>query len=157
MKNYLRWVAAVILGLVFVDFALYATGLVMLDGGLDVGVWGTYGEWAQAVLPPLGILLSVAMWITDRRTERQAELDRMGTDINLTERHGRLVLLNGSTHAIHVERNGEWSLVTPWTEFVLGLGATPVRFRTVAGEFWEVGVNETSSRATPRTGATEPE
>ena len=67
------------LGILVASFALLLTVFIILDllgrsfPGIarSPSVWGSFGDWAAAILPAITILLSVDMWLTDKRREAE--------------------------------------------------------------------------------------
>lgn len=61
----LLFMAFVILGLLMVDIALYT--FARFSGvHLESAVWGTYAAWASAILPTIGIVATVGMWLVNQ-------------------------------------------------------------------------------------------
>lgn len=59
-----------IAGLLVVDLLLFALASTFQEAALNVNTWGTYGDWASAVLPTAAILITVGMWVADQRRDQ---------------------------------------------------------------------------------------
>lgn len=46
----------------------------------DTGKWGTFGEWAMALLTPLTVVASVAMWMQDREDRESSRAKQIQID-----------------------------------------------------------------------------
>lgn len=63
----------------------------------DPKIWGTYGDWAAAILPASMILVTVKMWLEDRTQAALQELASITSDVSLTIRAGGQVWLRNES------------------------------------------------------------
>ena len=94
--------------LIIVDLIFNLAALQWPQLSLDPAVWGTYGDWASAILPTVAVLLTVGMWLRDRR-ERELQQSRallrglslevrVGDEIFVCNRSDDPVLLSASSN-----------------------------------------------------------
>lgn len=146
LLRFALWAIAALAGLLGIDALLAFCGSLHPELRQDAAVWGTYGEWAVAILPPAGLFFGVAMWLRDSSERDALARDHLGTTVHLIRRDARVILINGSDRQIYVE---DASLGKPFC--VVGLGektlpveTTEVVFATIRGDRWKAWVDGAS-------------
>ena len=126
-----KYVALVVLTiplLIVIDLLLEVIGRANEDLRMDPEVWGTYGEWAAAIIPALAIVTTIQLWLHDRVThehDRRMDRRKLLADastpdareiaLNLTRDGNGFRLVNGSEAQVHIRG---WAGQAPIGELV---------------------------------------
>ncbi len=132
-----------LLSLALLDVLLALAGLVV---NADAALWGTFGDWAQGILPAGALLGGMYMWIDDNRSAERAVRDMMGNAVYMHADAGRSLLVNGGTHQIYVLVSGVRTCIPPQASKPFGLVHTTARFETAVGESWIAALDAPSQR-----------
>lgn len=154
MRRYLVYLSALVLGYLLVSLALETLSSRFPSLRLSTNVWGTYGDWAAAILPTFAILLSVDMWMTDRRRAGQARLLARVDGVQLSQRQGgQCWMYNGSvSELIDISTNCtditlSSRVLKPGGDIQVGWEAQRilVAFRTPEGTRWTASLTGLAS------------
>ena len=124
--KYLSFLALGVLGFMVVCAILEAIGTGHSEFRHDPLTWGTFGDWASAILPTFAILVTAHMWLRDKQDASQYAAKGLLSGISLTKRnaaHGsHLVLKNTTKFEVLLPALGK--AVAPETSADLGLATT---------------------------------
>lgn len=116
--RYLLVIGLGFLAVLSIDWMLYLIGSFCPKVRLDPDSWGTYGDWAAAILPAAAIVASVDLWVRDdqrRRNEHekaQRESDcRLLRRVRLEESNGAAWLNNPSDCPLTLDSSENQKLV----------------------------------------------
>ncbi|MFT3876743.1 MAG: hypothetical protein QM708_10045 [Propioniciclava sp.] len=96
--TYIIAIACSIPAIMVADLILERIGGTFNNLRADPSVWGTYGDWAAAIIPTLAILITIKMWADDR-IDTIKSATYLNPNVEL-ERHGNWMLLNNSGHPL---------------------------------------------------------
>lgn len=94
-----RYTFALVLVLVLLliaDLCLESVGRLIPELQRDPEVWGTYGDWASAIVPAIAIVASIELWHQDRTRNRRVEGHPQLQLITLLRRDDDLTLANAT-------------------------------------------------------------
>lgn len=115
--------------LILIFFALDLVRTIVPPGVTrDPAIWGTYGEWASAILPGVAILFSLFMWHEDEKRKNAAESQRAAGAIIAKcskTRRGHLLFLTNN-HTTPVTLHDPETIIAPGTRAEIQMAA-PVR------------------------------
>jgi len=140
----IRWFLVGLGALVLADFIIFLLGRVGPAAG--TALWGTFGDWAQGILPGGALLSSVYMWIEDRKSQDRAARALMGDSVYMHLRSGRAILTNQGTHQIYVASGGQSQCIPPGQSVPFDAASGPVKFTTAVGEAWVAELDKPSRR-----------
>ena len=115
--------------------------------GANTSLWGTFGDWAQGILPAAALLSSVYMWIEDRKASDQAARNMMGDAVFLHSRSGRAILVNQGSYQIYVVIDSRNRCLPSGKSLPLDAATTAVAFTTAVGEGWVAELDKPARRA----------